>query len=262
MGWISRCLLVSLVALAVFPSVARATAFGTNYSDLWWNPAESGWGIQFVQQHDVIFATMFVHGQNGQPIWYSATMQATASGMSGDLYSTNGPYFGQSTFNAAFVVSRKVGLMSVAGVSPNQMTLGYWVDGAVFSKTIQRQVLVSESLDGTFVGAMNLAAGSKACSNFPTGTAPATVSLTHSRSPTISFAVMLGTDVCTVTAGTYAQNGHLGKAEGKYVCQQGDSGNMDLDQVEVSQNAISGSFAALSSVSGCSVEGSFAGVRQ
>ncbi|HEX5633216.1 MAG TPA: S8 family serine peptidase, partial [Gemmatimonadales bacterium] len=40
-----------------FTSASRAGA--SNYSDLWWNPAESGWGVNLEHQGDVIFATWF-----------------------------------------------------------------------------------------------------------------------------------------------------------------------------------------------------------
>src|SRR2546421_1498098 len=72
-----------------------ATAYATDFSDLWWIPSESGWGIQFVQQHNVIFGTTFIYGPGGQPIWYVATMPWVGPGaFSGALYVTQGPYFG------------------------------------------------------------------------------------------------------------------------------------------------------------------------
>jgi len=36
-----------------------------NYSDLWWNPAESGWGISITQHNATIFAAWFVYGSSG-----------------------------------------------------------------------------------------------------------------------------------------------------------------------------------------------------
>ena len=40
----------------------------TNFSDLWWTPAESGWGVNVAQQADVMFLTFYVFGPTGQPI--------------------------------------------------------------------------------------------------------------------------------------------------------------------------------------------------
>jgi hypothetical protein len=55
---------VILAAACFFVSHAYATAYSTDQSDLWWNPNESGWGMQVVQTGSVIFVTMFVYDQN------------------------------------------------------------------------------------------------------------------------------------------------------------------------------------------------------
>ncbi len=34
-----------------------------NYSDLWWNQNESGWGMMLNHQGDVIFAPWYTYGQ-------------------------------------------------------------------------------------------------------------------------------------------------------------------------------------------------------
>lgn len=39
-----------------------ATSYSTDSSDLWWNPNESGWGMQLVQQGSFVFATVFICG--------------------------------------------------------------------------------------------------------------------------------------------------------------------------------------------------------
>ena len=63
-----RCLCASLlIAACCLSSSAQSTSFSTDQSDLWWNAAESGWGIQFVQRGAVIFATMFVYDQTNIP---------------------------------------------------------------------------------------------------------------------------------------------------------------------------------------------------
>ena len=46
-------------ALSAICAVAAA-AVGTNFSDQWWNPAESGWGASILQQSDILFVALFV----------------------------------------------------------------------------------------------------------------------------------------------------------------------------------------------------------
>ena len=61
-----------------------------NYQGLWYKfPAESesGWGINFAHQGDVIFATWFTYDVNGKAWWLTMTASKTAEGVySGQLY--------------------------------------------------------------------------------------------------------------------------------------------------------------------------------
>ena len=57
------------------PTGTEKTATSTDVSDLWWNPAESGWGLQMVQESGFVFATLFIYGQDGRPTWATAEMQ-------------------------------------------------------------------------------------------------------------------------------------------------------------------------------------------
>jgi hypothetical protein len=45
-----------------------------NHQGLWWkSPAgsESGWGINFAHQGDIIFATWFTYGADNKPQWFT-----------------------------------------------------------------------------------------------------------------------------------------------------------------------------------------------
>ncbi len=58
------------LSLAAVPPAAAAT----DYTDIWWNAAESGWGVNFVQSDQFMFATFFVFGQGGTPTWYTGQL--------------------------------------------------------------------------------------------------------------------------------------------------------------------------------------------
>ena len=66
-----------------------------NFQGMWWNaPAgsESGWGINFAHQGDVIFATWFTHDANGQAWYMSMTAHQTGPNtFAGTLLRTAGP---------------------------------------------------------------------------------------------------------------------------------------------------------------------------
>lgn len=67
-------------------------AVNTNYTDLWWNPDESGWGINLAHQGDTIFAAWFTYAENGAPLFLVATLVKTDPGTyAGDLLRATGP---------------------------------------------------------------------------------------------------------------------------------------------------------------------------
>ena len=62
---------------------SRTWRSATNYQDLWWAaPAESesGWGVNFTHQGDMIFATWFTYDVDGTPLWLSATVHQDGAG--------------------------------------------------------------------------------------------------------------------------------------------------------------------------------------
>src|SRR5438552_11226006 len=100
-GFLRPLLGATLFAIASVLCPVWATSFTTDQSDLWWNPAESGWGMQLVHRGSVIFATLFVYDQSNKPIWYVATLNYSGSNLvwTGDLLLTNGPWLGTVPFN-------------------------------------------------------------------------------------------------------------------------------------------------------------------
>jgi serine protease len=111
---------------------------------LWWNsPAgsESGWGINFAHQADVIFATWFTYDTVGRPWWLSMTTTKVAdNAYSGTLYQTRGPAFNAVPFNPALVIPTAVGTATVSFTGPNDGTFSYTVNGTTQTKSITRQV--------------------------------------------------------------------------------------------------------------------------
>jgi hypothetical protein len=83
----------------------------SNLTDLWWNPLESGWGLNIIDHPSgKLFATWFVYDAASRPSWYVAP-DISCNGpinCSGDLYRTSGPMVGDS-FDPAAVQRSKVG---------------------------------------------------------------------------------------------------------------------------------------------------------
>ena len=135
---------------------AFATSFTTDQSDLWYIPAESGWGIQLVQRAGTIFATLYVYDINNKPTWFVATMDYQGSLLwSGDLLLTTGPWFGTTPFDPTTVTVRKVGTMTWTSKTVNSATVSYDVDGVNVSKNVVREGIALDDFSGHFAGALH-----------------------------------------------------------------------------------------------------------
>ena len=95
-----------------------------NYTGLWWaSPAgsESGWGISFAHQGDVIFATWFTYDVDGTPMWLSGAAHASSGfggpDWTGTLYRTTGPPFNSTPFDPAQVTETPVATFRLSHLS-------------------------------------------------------------------------------------------------------------------------------------------------
>jgi hypothetical protein len=113
-----------------------------SYADLWWNAAESGWGVAINHQNDNIFAAWFAYDDAGHPLWLTmpdarlALVQGAPTA-AGDVYTMRGPS-SAAAFDPAKVVSAKVGTATVSFRSANEALLSSTVFGRTESRVITR----------------------------------------------------------------------------------------------------------------------------
>jgi len=152
-------------ALLAFLALLPAASFASIYdvTGLWYNPNESGWGMNVIQQNGTLFITLFVYGADGKPTWYVASdtkvVAGTSSKYTGALYATSGPYFG-GAFNPSAVGVRQVGTITFDGSCAScniysNMLLTYTVDGVTVNKTVQQQTWAAVSIPASGYGAMH-----------------------------------------------------------------------------------------------------------
>lgn len=264
-------IVAALLSLAACVPAGATNPFSNDVTDLWWNPNESGWGMNIIQQSNVLFATIFVYDQNGQAHWFVASDLTSLNvptdrpyEFTGRLYETTGPVFSSPSFSAAAVTRRDVGSVTFEFIPPAQANLTYSVDGTTVSKSLTRQTWASNNLAGNYFGGQFTIK-----SPFSTSTCASTagglqrfdsIAITHSGSSFVMTAAF-GTppqELCRYT-GTYTQAGHMGNVQGAYSCQTGASGTFILGELEVGTNGLSGSYT--STASGCTLLGNFAAVR-
>jgi hypothetical protein len=118
-----------------------------DYSDMWWTPGESGWGLSLTQHASTnLFAAWFVYGSDGHPIWYVLPSGiwsmnvglGTLNTYSGQVYRTSGPYYG-GQFLPANVVVTPVGTAQLTFSDYSHGTFTYTIEGVSGSKAIERQ---------------------------------------------------------------------------------------------------------------------------
>ena len=130
---------------AITNMVSRITsAYTPNYQGLWWrSPAgsESGWGINFAHQGDVIFASWFTYDLNGKGWWLVMTAPHTGGNtFSGSLLTVTGPAFDAVPFDPSQVAGTVVGTGTLNFTDANNGTFAYTVNGISQTKNITREV--------------------------------------------------------------------------------------------------------------------------
>ncbi len=146
-----KCVFSAAIGILV-ATLSNLAGARTNYTDLWWNPAESGWGVTMSQDYNgPIFATFFVYAANGSAAWVVGLLIAdpTTEVYSGTLTETTGgaPLNGQG-FNPATVQRNDVGTVTFTPFDAANGTLAYIYRGSSVVKQITRQSLYT--LDTNF----------------------------------------------------------------------------------------------------------------
>jgi hypothetical protein len=72
--------------LVCSPSTAPVSSF-TNYTAMWWDPSQSGWGLHVNHVGDLMVATWYTYGADRKAIWLQASTTKGADGVyRGKLY--------------------------------------------------------------------------------------------------------------------------------------------------------------------------------
>lgn len=250
--------LMVAAALAVAP-VARAV----DYTDIWYNPAESGWGVNLVQGQDVLFATFFVYGQALQPTWYIAVLTNDGTGVfSGSLYVTSGSWFG-APWDPAQRGINAVGSATFRPSAADTGVLSYNVDATTVSLALVRQTLRTIILGGGYLG--GVVVDQFSCSNplaNVTVRRSGAISVVQSIAGVgqINFAFPDGVG-CNLR-GNLVQRGQLYSIPGAaYTCSTGLNTTANVTELHATSQGIEGRWSA-SVAGGCTEQGRFAGVLE
>ncbi|QJR09721.1 hypothetical protein DSM104443_00771 [Usitatibacter rugosus] len=134
-----------------FAPDATAVEGAANQTGMWWNAAESGWGINFAHQGDVIFGTLFTYDAARKPLWLilSEGRKQPSGAFVGTLYRTTGSRFDANPFPPITPGNvTPVGQMRITFAGTGA-TLEYDVNGAPVTKAIEKQVFGLRAADCT-----------------------------------------------------------------------------------------------------------------
>lgn len=130
-----------------FPALRRFLAPTTttpalDATDLWFNPSESGWGLNLTQHAGgQVFGVWYTYTSAGRPLWLVMPGGAWSSNgtvFTGQLYKVAGSSYA-GTFNPNLVSVRTVGVIQITFSGNDNATFTYTVDGATGTKVITRQ---------------------------------------------------------------------------------------------------------------------------
>ncbi len=257
----TRLLICLCLLFAALP--ARAT----DYTDIWFLPAESGWGVNVVQSDSFMFVTFFVYGPDKKPIWYTANLTQDASkNYNGQLYATTGSYYG-SAWVTGDLTQTAVGTASFQPTSPYTANLIYTITtpqalSATVTKAIQRQSLTQITVGGTYVGAQSGAYTGGNC-NLPGSYSDFySLAVTQSTSRVVSLIFSYNSGLTCTLSGTLTQFGKLYTIPAAtYVCTNPSlNTTASIGELAATNLGIEGRFTAPNVGGGCAEAATFSGV--
>ena len=270
-----RILAALAFSLASLAAPASSTA-STDYSDLWWNPAENGWGAHVTLQGDVVFMVLYVYDAAGAPRFFVAPgLQRVDLAaypdetFMGALYSTRGPAF-SGAFDPARVSAREVGSARMSFPTPGSATLAYTVDGVTVNKTLSRQAWRAPDITGEFKGGLFAGATAATCTlGLPTVSYPGSFKVSRSGDTVTiesTFAPGFAEDGSCRFTGRATQAGSLlSIVDGSYDCVFSNTnttaGTFQLTNIESGPHGFSGRYSATEG-SSCRHTGYFGGLRR
>ncbi len=128
-------------ALGYVPAVV--TTAPLNYTDLWFNPNESGWGIHLTHHNQQLFGAWFTYDEQGNQLFLvmpGCNVRAfDGTTCTGDLYRTTGPSFKAPAFNPALVTTTKIGSATLTFAGQDTATFSYQIGSVNITKPILRE---------------------------------------------------------------------------------------------------------------------------
>jgi hypothetical protein len=262
-------------ALCLTAVPASATNYSIDFTDLWYIPAESGWGFNVIQQGNTLFGTLFVYGNDQSARWYvasSMTPQTASAGQAkfgGKLYQTTGPFFGALAFNPTQVAVTEVGDISITFLTSTSAVLVYNVGATSVTKSVTRQTFALNTPAGQYQGGIDAITSACATSSQNGGTATflgfllTNINAQSGVTMQLNYLLQNSQGTCNFN-GTYSQQGRLGSITGgQWSCSFNGStlntGTYSVSSLDIQVTGMTGVFSATDQF--CTYSGRIGGIR-
>jgi uncharacterized protein (DUF1800 family) len=140
---LARRSLRSMVLAAALLAAVAMPARAANYTDIWWNADESGWGLTLAHHDDKVFAVWYVYDPGGKPLWVvmsDGVFSADGRSVTGAVYRTTGPSYRDPDFRWSRVKVTPVGTARIDFADDDMSAnVSYSVLGKTVSKAVTRQ---------------------------------------------------------------------------------------------------------------------------
>lgn len=214
-----------------------------NYQDWWWNPAQSGMGLNVGQQNDTIFVAWFNYGDDTKASFLTMGGVLNGNTLTGTLYRGTGPVPGPN-YNPAQVKQSAVGTATITFNSNNDATLTYSYDNKGGTMALQRFSFANPNLNQTWT-ALNTST-TTGCTNASMNGSTTQINLIKGQSIvdskfSITSTNLDGTNIC-VLALTPQLAGSRMTASGNVQCEGGGGATVTIDDFIIQSDYLNFSY--------------------
>jgi len=234
-----------------------------NYQDWWWNPAQSGMGLNVGQQNDTIFVAWFNYGDDTKASFLTMGDVLNGNTLTGTLYRGTGPVPGPN-YNPAQVKQTAVGTATLNFNTNNDATLTYSYDNKGGTMALQRFSFAEPNFNQTWT-VIDAYTNTDCVNSSMNGSVTKAQSIRSQKGTGSNFTFTIndldGANMC-IAAMSFQPAGSRGIATGTAACEGGFGAKITFDDLSIQANYLNFSYTVtgMNSDRSCIQKGTMSGV--
>jgi len=234
-----------------------------NYQDWWWNPAQSGMGLNIGQQNDTIFVAWFNYGDDTKASFLTMGGVLNGNTLTGPLLRNTGPVPGPN-YNPAQVKQIAVGTATITFNSNNDATLTYSYDNKGGTMALQRFSFAEPNFNQTWT-VIDAYTNTGCMNSSLNGSVTKAQSIRSQKGTGSNFTFTIndldGANMC-IAAMSFQPTGSRGTASGTAACEGEFGAQVTFDDLSIQANYLNFSYTVtgMNSDRSCIQKGTVSGV--